>query len=65
MKDVRDARPVIDVIWFHEDYIELFTRVGLKMLAYHKPLGMPEEPFEWQSETTIAPWMIYVLAKQV
>jgi len=64
MKDVRDARPVVDVIWFHEDYLELFARAELKVLVYHKPLGMPDEPFEWRDEMAIAPWMIYVLAKE-
>jgi SAM-dependent methyltransferase len=61
MKDVDDKRPVVDVIWFHEDYLELFAASGLQMIAQYKPLGHPEEPYEWLSETSVAPWVIYVL----
>ena len=25
MKDVADARPVVDLIWFHQDYLNLFA----------------------------------------
>jgi len=28
----------------------------------HQPLGRPEEPFAWVSETSISPWVIHVLA---
>ena len=62
MKDVDDARPVVDVIWFHDDYVKLFAAAGLKLVATHAPLGRADEPFAWVSEKTIAPWVIYVLA---
>ena len=52
---------MVDVIWFHEDYLELFAASGLQMIAQYKPLGHPEEPYEWLSETSVAPWVIYVL----
>jgi trans-aconitate methyltransferase len=64
MKDVADARPVVDVIWFHNDYLKLFAAAELELLAQHRPLGRKDEPVEWLSETTIAPWMTYVLAKK-
>jgi SAM-dependent methyltransferase len=63
MKDVEDRRPVVDLIWFHEDYADLFAAAGLRILAYHTPLGAKDEPVQWLMETAIAPWMIYVLAR--
>lgn len=61
MKDVADSRPVVDIIWFHRDYLHLFAEAGVKMLAEYRPLGRSTDPCKWVSETSIAPWMIYVL----
>lgn len=61
MKDVADARPIVDVVWFHEDYLKLFAVSGLDLVDQYAPLGRPDEPFDWLSETSIAPWIIYVL----
>jgi SAM-dependent methyltransferase len=63
MKDVEDARPVVDTIWFHDDYLELFAASSLALLATHYPLGKTEEHYAWMCETAIAPWVIYVLEK--
>lgn len=63
MKDVEDRRPVVDLKWFHEDYVVLFATSGLRKLAQHRPLGREGEPVRWISETSIAPWVIYVLGK--
>jgi ubiquinone/menaquinone biosynthesis C-methylase UbiE len=64
MKDVEDRRPVEDLVWFHHDYLELFAAAHLDLLAHHLPLGRDDEPYEWLSETAIAPWVIYVLGSQ-
>lgn len=61
MKDGGDQRPIVDFIWFDEDYLRLFAAAGLALVAVHRPLGNPEEPWDWGSELTIAPWVIYVL----
>jgi SAM-dependent methyltransferase len=61
MKDVADARPVVDFVWQHQDYLELFAAAGLELVEQHTPLGMAGEPIEWLSETSVAPWVIYVL----
>jgi SAM-dependent methyltransferase len=61
---VEDKRPVEDVVWFHEDYLELFWSAGLQLVEAHWPLGKEEEPYEWINETKIAPWVIYVVKKQ-
>jgi SAM-dependent methyltransferase len=64
MKDVTDARPVVDVVWFHEDYMKLFAAAELDLISYHTPLGRKNEPYLWLAETSIAPWVIYVLAEK-
>ena len=63
MTDVEDQRPVVDSIWFPEDYLQLFLNAGLQLIEQHKPLGEEDEPYDWISETTVAPWVIYVLTK--
>lgn len=63
MTDVEDKRPVEDIIWFNEDYLELFKRSGLRLVESYKPLGKEHEPFKWINETGIAPWIIFVLEK--
>ena len=61
MKDVDDRRPVVDVIWFHDDYLTLFAASDLELIAHHTPLGRDDEPYTWVTETSIPPWAIYVL----
>ena len=64
MKDVADARPVIDIVWSHQDYLKLFAASALELIAQSTPLGRDDEPCDWLSETSVAPWVIYVLSKK-
>lgn len=64
MKDVKDPRPVVDLVWFHEDYVNLFAASDLGLVAHYTPLGREYESYEWLSETSIAPWVIYVVRKK-
>lgn len=57
--DIDDDRPVVDTVCSDEDYRELFRRAGLCPSEVYRPLGRPEDPGEWKSEATIAPWVIY------
>lgn len=61
LNDVVDQRPVIDYLWSHEDYLRLFSDAQLELLDCRRPLGREDEPQRWQTELTIAPWVIYVL----
>ena len=61
MLDVEDRRPVEDILWTDADYHEVYRRSGLIPLETYRPLAKQTEPFAWVSETTIAPWVIYVL----
>jgi SAM-dependent methyltransferase len=63
MLDVADARPVEDVVWSDEDYREVYRVAGLRPVHTHKPLARAGEGHRWVSETTVAPWVIYVLAR--
>jgi hypothetical protein len=61
MLDVSDSRPVEDIVWSDKDYEETYRRAGLAPVETHRPLALETEPYAWVSETTIAPWVIYVL----
>lgn len=65
MRDVPDRRPVQDVLCPHEEYLELYRRAGLRVIAEHRPLGREGEGIAWVSETKVAPWAVYVLAVAV
>jgi SAM-dependent methyltransferase len=58
-----DQRPVVDILWPDEDYREVYRQAGLEVVEVYRPLGRPDEPHAWVNETTIAPWVIYVLEK--
>jgi SAM-dependent methyltransferase len=59
-----DQRPCVDILCTDEDYRQLVALSGFEIAAIYKPLAKGEEPYQWVSEMTIAPWVIYVLAKQ-
>ena len=61
MLDVEDKRPVEDILWTDEAYHEVYQRAGLVPINTYRPLANQTEPYSWVSETTIAPWVIYVL----
>lgn len=61
--ETEDKRPVEDVVWTHEYYLETYERAGLEPVKIYKPLAKKSEPFQWINETKIAPWTIYVLKK--
>jgi SAM-dependent methyltransferase len=64
MKDVSDSRPVVDLVWFHSDYLRLFESCGLQLIEHRRPLGREDEPYDWLAETSVAPWTIYLVAKE-
>jgi hypothetical protein len=63
MLDVEDRRPVEDILWTDAGYHEVYRRAGLQAIKTYRPLATPAEPCSWVSETTIAPWVIYVLGR--
>jgi len=64
MLDVEDRRPVEDIFWTHEDYLEAYRLAGLTTIETHRPLAIPGEGHAWVSETTVSPWAIYVLGPE-
>ena len=63
MLDVADRRPVEDILWTDDGYRDVYRRAGLRVIETYRPLGKPDEGHAWVSESTIAPWVIYVLAR--
>lgn len=64
MLDVPDRRPVEDAFWTDADYRSAFDAAGLEVIERHRPMGSPDDGFEWVSETAVAPWSIYVAARR-
>ncbi len=64
MLDVEDKRPVEDILWTDEAYHEVYQRAGLVPIKAYRPLANQTEPYSWVSETTIPPWVIYVLGQR-
>jgi SAM-dependent methyltransferase len=56
-----DARPVEDILWPHEDYLRVYRQAGLAMMQVERPLARGDEGIAWRSETSVAPWAIYLL----
>ena len=61
MLDVPDRRPVDDVVCSDRRYRELFAAAQLEVREMIRPLATGQEPVRWVSETTVAPWSLYVL----
>lgn len=58
---IGDDRPVDDIFMGDEAYRSLFGQAGLEIVTECRPLATGDEPYAWVSETTIAPWVVYVL----
>ncbi len=56
-----DTGPVHDFLCPDEEYRAIYSEAELEVAAHERPLATGDEPVAWLSETTIAPWSIYVL----
>lgn len=61
--DFGDRRPCEDVLWPDESYREVYAAADLSVIEVRRPLANGDEPYQWASETTVAPWVIYVLSR--
>lgn len=59
--DHPDARPVEDIVWSDAAYRTAYSQAGLATVRIERPLARGDESIPWVSETTVAPWAIYVL----
>jgi SAM-dependent methyltransferase len=64
MLDVPDRRPVEDILCTDDSYRAIFDQAGLATIGDYHPLGLASEHRAWISETSVAPWTIYVLGRQ-
>ena len=63
MLEVPDRRPVEDFICTDAHYRRLFESAGLEVLDVQNPLATGKEATRRISETSTAPWTIYVLGR--
>ena len=63
MTDVKDRRPVEDVVCTKATYRSLYRESGLEVVSSYEPLGREDEPVAWVNETRLAPWRIDLLKK--
>lgn len=59
------ATPCEDILCTPESYRRFYGQSGLKIVATERPLGREGDGIAYRSETTIAPWTIYVLAREM
>jgi SAM-dependent methyltransferase len=61
--DHQDRRPVEDILCTDEAYRVVYREASLEVIRVVKPLAKADEPYLWVNETTIPPWVIYVLKR--
>lgn len=63
-REFKSGKPVEDILCTPEAYRAIYGECGLEIVAEERPLGREADGVKWLSETTIAPWTIYVLARK-
>ena len=63
VSDHHDRRPVEDILCTDDSYQEIYANAGLNAIQVLRPLATDSEPYAWINETTLAPWVIYVLKR--
>lgn len=49
-----------DYFWTENDYVDLFTLGGLKLMEIHNPLGKETDGYEWKDEKFVSPCSVIV-----
>ncbi len=62
--DHGDRRPVDDILCTDAAYRAVYEAAGLRPVGVYRPLASGTEPYEWVSETKVAPWVIYALQRR-
>lgn len=63
--DHQDRRPMEDILCTDDAYRTIYGDARLDVVQMLKPLATGDEPYKWENETRIAPWVIYVLKQAV
>jgi SAM-dependent methyltransferase len=63
VSDHHDRRPVEDILCTDDSYQEIYGNAGLNAIQVLRPLATGSETYAWINETTLAPWVIYVLKR--
>ena len=62
-REFKSGKPAEDVLCTPEAYRAIYAECGLGVIAEERPLGRKGDGIAWVSETSIAPWTIYVLGR--
>lgn len=58
--EIADHRPCADILCDDHAYQELYRQAGLEVLESLRPLATGAEPYHWISESSVAPWVVWV-----
>lgn len=61
-REFKSSKAAEDILCTPETYRAIYDECGLSIISEARPLGREEDRIAWLSETTVAPWTIYVLA---
>ena len=54
---------ILDYFWNNEDYKEVFSKTGFKIIEEYSPLGQETDCYNWGLEKKLSPYTIYVLKR--
>lgn len=63
-REFKSGKPAEDILCTPDAYRAIYDECELGIVAEERPLGRDEDGVTWLSETKIAPWTIYVLARK-
>ncbi|HLO97889.1 MAG TPA: methyltransferase [Fimbriimonas sp.] len=61
-KDFQDLPVCYDILFGDDSYRSIYKAAELHVVGEYRPLGAESDPVDWISETTVAPWVIWVLS---
>ena len=62
-REFEHAQPADDILCGPDSYRDVYERSKLEVVAAYRPLGRQDDGCAWVSETTVPPWVIYVLKR--
>lgn len=54
---------LFDYYWSEEDYLNWGKQASMSLVSEDHPLGNKSDGFDWESESTVSPYSIYIFAK--
>lgn len=54
---------IYDYFWSTQDYLDVISAAGLKLIEIYSPLGSQKDNIKWVNEQKVAPFNIYISKK--